>query len=183
VQYRVTKETLMLNLPDSQIKKIAAQAKGGKDIVFNFQDTPDITEIRLTKTALYTLGKTGSDLIFILPDGKITISSDTAKQIAKTASGGSLVVSLKTTPRQHLNAAQKTKVKSGDLIYSFTLTADRKPVAGFGAVTVKIPYEGKTPETASAWLLKPSGKNGKLEKTDCVYDAKTGEITVILGSV
>jgi hypothetical protein len=107
----------------------------------------------------------GLDVALRLPEGTITLSSESAASVAAQATGGIVRIELQQAAAGTLTDAQKAAVGSGDLVLDINILSGTQKISNFnGTLAVAVPYDGPLP--VAVWYLSDEGK---LERLDCTF--------------
>ncbi|MCT4542691.1 MAG: S-layer homology domain-containing protein [Vallitalea sp.] len=100
------------------------------------------------------------------------------KAITEKAGPNNVTVEISKAKSSQLNDKQK-KVAGNRPVYSFIVEANNKKITNFGEgeVEITLPYTLKIGEKGDSLVVWYIDDNGKIEKINCTYDAKTKTVT------
>ncbi|MDR1687802.1 MAG: hypothetical protein LBS21_04220 [Clostridiales bacterium] len=176
VPYRTVGDSAILYLPTAKLNELMAKAVDGA-LVLDLSDVAGTGKVKIPRTALYTIGYNGLDVVIAIPGGSLTIAADTAKAIALAAKTGHVTFVLSPVDVSTLSVSQQMKLSPGDIVYDFAVLYDNYPIAYDGTIAISIPYEGALPAPSYIWV---KGLNGNITKVNCTYNEDAGTLELEL---
>jgi hypothetical protein len=190
LSYSQTGTTVTLSLPDSKIAEIITKAEavatgtGGTGTatdtgtntataVLDLSGLSNAAAVTLPTNALTQLADVGLNVEIALANGTLTLSNETAANLASQATTATLSLTIAPVVTSSLNAAQSAAIKSGDLVFNITAQSGAQTITNYnGLLTATVPYSGPTP--AAVWYLDSAGTLTALSSN---YDATTQTIS------
>jgi hypothetical protein len=171
VPYRTYGNSAILRMSGDKVADVIAKATDGEATI-DLSGVSGAEKVSLARNALYSIANSGNDVVLVLPGGKMTIASGTAKTIALAAKSGNVTFILAEVDTAKLSAVDQAKFAKGDIIRDFAVMYDRYSINYDGGIGVSINYEGEA-APSYVWIRNAAGK---FSKVDCTYNEEIGAV-------
>lgn len=166
------------SVTENQLKNAAGAAKTGDTVTIQSNRT---SEVIFPASGLSSLAGKDTTLTVVTENGTLTFDSRAVSAMGAQATTTDLQIMVKDVEKSYLTEDQQAKV--GDKkVYDLTVLSGDKLISSFegGKVSVNIPYELETGETAEKITVWYMADDGSLTEITCTYDATTRSVAFIV---
>jgi hypothetical protein len=166
------------SVTENQLKNAAGAAKTGDTVTIQSNRTNEVT---FPASGLGSLAEKDNTLTVVTENGTLTFDSRAVSAIGTQASATDIQVLVKDVEKSSLTEDQQANV-GNKKVYDLTVLSGDKLISSFegGKVSVNIPYELKSGETADKITVWYMGDDGSLTEITCTYDETTRSVTFVV---
>jgi hypothetical protein len=166
------------SVTENQLKNAAGAAKTGDTVTIQSNRT---NEVIFPASGLGSLAEKDNSLTVVTENGTLAFDKNAVSAIGAQATATDIQVMVEDVDKSSLTEDQQVNV--GDKrVYDLTVLSGGKLISNFegGKVSVNIPYELKSGETAEKITVWYMGDDGSLTEITCTYDATTRSVTFVV---
>ena len=162
----------------NQLSNAAGAAKDGETITINSNQNNGVT---FPASGLSLFSEKNNSLTVVTGNGTLTFDSKAVSSMGKQAAESDIEVFVEKVKKETLTDEQQAIVGNKS-VYDLTVMSDKKLISNFndGRVTVIIPYELKTGETADNLTVWYLADDGSMTEITCAYDASAKTVTFVV---